>query len=78
VAELVTSSEDLAIVSHVINLGHSLGLKVVAEGVETSDQLCKLREMGCDQAQGFKWRHPAAPDEVTRWLMSLQDKSASI
>jgi EAL domain-containing protein (putative c-di-GMP-specific phosphodiesterase class I) len=49
VSELVTNPEDLAIVSRVIGLGHSLGLSVVAEGVETPDQLEKLCEMGCDQ-----------------------------
>ncbi|HVA07423.1 MAG TPA: bifunctional diguanylate cyclase/phosphodiesterase, partial [Acidimicrobiales bacterium] len=78
VAELVTSSEDLAIVSHVINLGHSLGLKVVAEGVETSEQLDKLCEMGCDQAQGFRWRHPADPEDVSQWLASLDGERVSI
>jgi two-component system sensor kinase len=78
VAELMTNPEDLAIVSSVINLGHSLGLQVIAEGVETEDQLTKLCEMECDQAQGFKWRHPADAEEVGRWLVSMDTDSSPV
>jgi EAL domain-containing protein (putative c-di-GMP-specific phosphodiesterase class I) len=76
VSELVTNPEDLAIVSSVINLGHSLGLSIVAEGVETVDQLEKLCEMGCDQGQGFKWRRPADVRDVSTWLASLDGCAA--
>jgi diguanylate cyclase (GGDEF)-like protein/PAS domain S-box-containing protein len=76
VSELVTNPEDLAIVSSVINLGHSLGLSIVAEGVETVDQLEKLCEMGCDQGQGFKWRRPADVQDVSTWLASLDGCAA--
>ncbi len=72
VSELVTNPEDLAIVSSVINLGHSLGLEVVAEGVETADQLEKLCGMGCDQGQGYKWRRPASTEDVSTWLATLE------
>jgi predicted signal transduction protein with EAL and GGDEF domain len=47
--------EDAAIVESIINLGHSLGLEVVAEGVETMWQLQHLVELGCDHGQGFLW-----------------------
>jgi diguanylate cyclase (GGDEF)-like protein/PAS domain S-box-containing protein len=73
VAEMVTNPEDLAIVASVVNLGHSLGLQVVAEGVESVEQLATLREMGCDQAQGFHWRKPAEATDVSRWLISSGD-----
>ncbi|HEY2627567.1 MAG TPA: EAL domain-containing protein, partial [Usitatibacter sp.] len=53
IADAITNPEDAAITLAIINLGHSLGLKVVAEGVETEEQLLFLRRNGCDQMQGF-------------------------
>ncbi|MDP9426482.1 MAG: EAL domain-containing protein [Actinomycetota bacterium] len=47
------SSEDAVIVSGIVSLAQDLGLKVVAEGVETVEQLLRFREMGCDLAQGY-------------------------
>ena len=77
---LITSAQDRAIVASVINLGHALGIQVVAEGVETIDQLEELGEMGCDLAQGFNWDQPAAPAVIAAWLalvFSLDDSSPS-
>ncbi len=58
VEELGVSHEDEEIVSAVIKLAHALGLKVVAEGVETAAQLEVLRRLGCDLAQGFLFSEP--------------------
>ncbi|MEO5678452.1 MAG: EAL domain-containing protein, partial [Acidimicrobiales bacterium] len=65
---LTTSAQDRAIVASVINLGHALGIRVVAEGVETVEQLQQLGELGCDLAQGFNWIRPATPDTIGVWL----------
>ena len=55
---------DLDPVSDVVELGHALGLKVVAEGVETDAQLAQLRELGCDGAQGFLFSQPMPEEGV--------------
>ena len=54
------SDEDASIVGALVELGHALGLDVVAEGVETEAQLERLRELGCDAAQGDLIGPPAA------------------
>jgi diguanylate cyclase (GGDEF)-like protein/PAS domain S-box-containing protein len=57
-------ADDTSIVEAVVNLGHSLGLTVVAEGVETPLQLNRLRELGCDRAQGYLFGRPR-PASIT-------------
>ena len=58
IANMVQDANDAAIVRAIVTLGHSLELAVVAEGVETADQLAKLREEGCDEVQGFYFGRP--------------------
>src|SRR5688572_9684808 len=53
VREIATSRDDAAIVRAIVSLAHSLRLQVIAEGVETAEQLELLRALGCDQYQGF-------------------------
>lgn len=58
--ELAADPDDKSIVRAIISLAHSLQLKVLAEGVETNEQLDCLRQLGCDQYQGFL-TSPAVP-----------------
>jgi diguanylate cyclase len=58
VKDLITRADDASIVQAIISLAHSLRLKVVAEGVETLEQLHSLKSMGCDQYQGFHFSPP--------------------
>jgi diguanylate cyclase len=61
---------DTAIVKSVIDLAHALGLVVVAEGVETENQVAHLRRLGCDLAQGYFFARPQAATDIERLLES--------
>jgi EAL domain-containing protein (putative c-di-GMP-specific phosphodiesterase class I) len=65
VADLV---DDDTIVRSVIDLGHNLGLHVVAEGVEDVPTMDRLQELGCDSAQGFHFGAPMDADDLTTYL----------
>ena len=69
VIDMTVGAEGMALVSTIINLGHSLKLKVVAEGVETEEQSRLLRSLNCDEMQGFLFSKPL-PSEIfeTRYL----------
>jgi diguanylate cyclase len=64
--------DDSAIVRSVIALAHGLHLNVVAEGVETEEQLAFLRQHGCDDMQGWLLGRPMPPDDLVRWLRARQ------
>ena len=66
---LAQNDQDATIVKAVIDLAHELGMQIVAEGVETIEQLTRLREMGCDQAQGYYFWE-SLPDEETATLLA--------
>ncbi len=68
VHDLGTDPDDEAIVSAIIALAHSLKLKVVAEGVETREQLAFLRSRGCDEYQGYLTSRAVSPDEFVEVL----------
>ena len=69
VMDLPGGKIDVAIVRTVIELGHSLGMSVTAEGVETAEQLACLQQLGCDTYQGFLFSRPLPSDEFTRLLV---------
>ncbi len=59
-----TGPEGERIVAAVVDLARNLGLRSIAEGVETREQLARLRNLGCDQAQGFLFARPLAQSDV--------------
>jgi diguanylate cyclase (GGDEF)-like protein/PAS domain S-box-containing protein len=63
-----TDADDASVVTAVIAVAHSLGLRVVALGVETEAQVALLRSLGCDEVQGFLWSPPVPPEECERLL----------
>jgi EAL domain-containing protein (putative c-di-GMP-specific phosphodiesterase class I) len=75
VRHIPTDADDVAIVSAIVAMGHSLGMRVVAEGVETAEQSDFLRGIGCDEAQGHLFGRPVLADEFTVKL--LYDSTAA-
>jgi EAL domain-containing protein (putative c-di-GMP-specific phosphodiesterase class I) len=71
VQRMVESDEVAAIVKITVDLAHRLGLRVVAEGVETAEQRAELAALGCTGAQGFFFYPPMPPDRVTEVLHEL-------
>jgi diguanylate cyclase len=76
VSGMEADRRNAAIVRSTIELGHNLGLTVVAEGVETDHELAELRRFGCDDAQGFLFARPMPAASLERWLSGVRDKSA--
>jgi diguanylate cyclase (GGDEF)-like protein/PAS domain S-box-containing protein len=68
VRDLTTHADAAGIVSAVIGMGNSLHMRVVAEGVETREQLVFLREHGCPEAQGYYFSRPVVASQLTRLL----------
>src|ERR1700704_2930975 len=73
-----SSRDDCAIVEAIIAMAHSLELKVVAEGVETQDQSEFLRELGCDQIQGYVFSKPIPSAEIVSLLYKAMTRSATV
>jgi EAL domain-containing protein (putative c-di-GMP-specific phosphodiesterase class I) len=72
VLDMTTSQEGLALVSTIITLAHALKLNVVAEGVETEEQLHLLRVLNCNEVQGFLFSKPLPSESFeTRYLIHI-------
>jgi len=63
-----SAADDLVIVRSTIELGHNMGLVVIAEGVETAESWAILKRLGCDMAQGYYMSRPLPADQFRAWL----------
>ena len=70
--------KDAAIVRSTIDLGHSLGLTVVAEGVEDERSMNVLKELGCDLVQGFGICLPLSPEKLMEWIATCEWRTAPL
>jgi diguanylate cyclase (GGDEF)-like protein len=68
IAQMLHSDQDQAIVESVINLGHKLGLTVLAEGIETEPVMNRLKSLNCDQGQGYFIGRPMPADQLNAWI----------
>ena len=75
VKDLTTDPGDAAIVTSMITLAHNLDLTVIAEGVESPEQLGFLRAERCDEIQGYYISKPMPADDFSEWIQSRQEEA---
>ena len=73
IEQMTARPEDASIVTAIISLAHSLRLKVIAEGVETPEQLQLLAKLGCDQYQGFHFSPAVLPEQFEALVRQVPD-----
>ncbi|MDG4717614.1 MULTISPECIES: EAL domain-containing protein [Thalassospira] len=71
VRDVTIDTDDAAITRTIILMGHNLGLNVIAEGVETEEQMAFLRESGCDEVQGFLITTPQPAEEIVKHILRI-------
>ncbi|MFZ6745177.1 putative bifunctional diguanylate cyclase/phosphodiesterase [Undibacterium sp. JH2W] len=74
VLKMETDIDDTKIVKSTIDLGHNMGLRVVAEGVENLEVMQLLKELGCDQAQGYYISKPMPSADLPSWLLKWKEQ----
>jgi diguanylate cyclase (GGDEF)-like protein len=70
VTDMDRNHNDAVIVRSIIDLSHNLGLRAVAEGIESSSSMQQLISLGCDFGQGFYFGHPMPPHKLSEWIAS--------
>jgi EAL domain-containing protein (putative c-di-GMP-specific phosphodiesterase class I) len=70
--EMTENSDDASIVNSIIQLANSMGLKIVAEGVENEKTISQLTQLGCDMAQGYYYSKPVAAEQVAAVIDQIE------
>jgi EAL domain-containing protein (putative c-di-GMP-specific phosphodiesterase class I) len=78
VCNLNAHSKDMALCKAIVVMAHELGIKVIAEGVETEHQRQLLLQTGCDYGQGYLFSKPLAPSEFDRWISTVAPYSRDV
>jgi EAL domain-containing protein (putative c-di-GMP-specific phosphodiesterase class I) len=78
VRQITSAPDDTTIVTAVVSMGRSLKLRVVAEGVETQEELAFLQARLCDEAQGYYFSHPVPPQQFAKLLKSGIPEAAAV
>jgi EAL domain-containing protein (putative c-di-GMP-specific phosphodiesterase class I) len=74
VHDLTRNADDSAIAQAIISMAHVLKMQVIAEGVETQEQVAQLRKLNCDEIQGYWLCRPIAVDALDSWLQKRSGK----
>src|SRR6185369_11507832 len=74
VVGMLRSASQRSIIASVISMAHTLNLRAVAEGVETSQELQELQAMGCDEVQGYVFDAPMSADRLLEWTAGYVPK----
>jgi EAL domain-containing protein (putative c-di-GMP-specific phosphodiesterase class I) len=75
ITDLDTDVDDGAIVRSTIDMAHNMGLRVVAEGVESAPVLQRLGAFGCDEAQGYLVSRPLPPEDFAAWVRRYREST---
>lgn len=74
VDDMLVDEKGLLLISAMIDMGHKLGYGIIAEGVETSDQLEKLKSLGCESVQGYLFSRPVEAQEIAEMLLTAEEQ----
>jgi EAL domain-containing protein (putative c-di-GMP-specific phosphodiesterase class I) len=78
VTPMLSDESDMVIVRSTVDLGHALGLRVIAEGVEDPETLERLAVLGCDRAQGHYFSQPVPAEEFISWIPGFEHPALTV
>jgi diguanylate cyclase (GGDEF)-like protein len=78
VSSMLDQPKSMSLIRAIIQLGHDLGMQIIAEGVESVEQEASLRALGCDFGQGFYYSRPVALREMLEWIVGQSNSSVPV